>query len=88
MIIDQKPKFNRTYKKSNANQLRDVNIAIQIIAENPETGNLKSTDLTGMRVHKFRMNKQMVLMAYDWHDDTITLLALGSHENFYRGLGR
>jgi len=87
-MIDQKPKFFRTYKKLKTNQLRDVNIAIQLITENPEIGVLKIADLQGMRIYKFRMNKQPVLIAYDWDalGNVITLLALGSHENFYRDL--
>jgi len=38
--------------------------------------------------YKFKMNKQLTLLAYQYDIQTpsITLLALGSHENFYRDL--
>lgn len=43
-------------------------------------------DLSGVLVYKFKMVKQLTLLAYSYHDQTIalTLLALGTHENFYR----
>jgi hypothetical protein len=42
------------------------------------------------RVHQFRLAGQLYLMAYlvDERDKAVTLLALGGHENFYRGLKR
>jgi mRNA-degrading endonuclease RelE of RelBE toxin-antitoxin system len=88
MIIDQKPKFFRTYKKLKTNQLIDVNNTIQLVSENPDIGTPKTGDLLGMRIYKFRMTKQPILLAYDWDaiGNTITLLALGPHENFYRDL--
>ena len=42
-------------------------------------------------VYKFKMDKQLVLLAYSVSDDeimTLYLLKLGSHENFYRDLKR
>ena len=50
----------------------------------------KTADLTGVRVHKFRLAGQLYLLAYwvDEAEETITLLALGGHENFYRDLKR
>ncbi len=43
-------------------------------------------DLSGVLVYKFKMVKQLTLLAYTCHDQTITLtfLAFGTHENFYR----
>ncbi|PCJ30226.1 MAG: hypothetical protein COA90_09935 [Gammaproteobacteria bacterium] len=42
--------------------------------------------LSHLRVHKFQMNKQQVLLAYSWLEDKIEiyLLYMGSHENFYQ----
>ena len=45
-------------------------------------------DPRGVFVHKFRLADQIYLLAY-WPDapaKTVTLLALGGHENFYRDL--
>jgi hypothetical protein len=49
---------------------------------------LKKGDLNGIRVYKFRMVNQLALLAYEYDDanDRLTLLAYGSHENFYRDL--
>ena len=47
-------------------------------------GNFKSGDLGGIRVYKFKMVNQLNLVAdtYEDHVLTLTLLHLGSHENF------
>lgn len=46
------------------------------------------TDLAGIRVYKFKLNKQLTLLGYEYDGETVTLylLKLGSHENFYRDL--
>ena len=51
---------------------------------------MKRGDLTGVLVYKFKMVNQLTLPAYTWTEDilTLTLLALGSHENFYRDIKR
>lgn len=53
-------------------------------------GEGKVGDLAGVRVYKFKINKQLALLAYTFEERTITLtlLALGQHENFYRELKR
>lgn len=42
--------------------------------------------LTGIRVYKFKLNKQLTLLGDEYDGGTATLypLKLGSHENFYR----
>ena len=90
MIIKQVPTFRRKFKKLSKNQKRDVQNIIQHIAENPAIGALKTANLSGIRVHKFRMSKQLTLLAYIYEDNILTLhlLDIGSHENFYRDLER
>ncbi len=58
--------------------------------ENPLLGEGKVGDLAGVLVYKFKINKQLALLAYTFEETTITLtlLALGQHENFYRELKR
>ena len=43
---------------------------------------------TYLNVYKFKMSKQEVLLGYSYEEEQLTLelLALGSHENFYRNL--
>ncbi|WP_273789696.1 type II toxin-antitoxin system RelE/ParE family toxin [Bartonella sp. ML70XJBT] len=63
-------------------------IAVRVIMKTPTIGQAKTGDLSGVFVYKFKMAKQLTLLAYSYEDHTITLtlLALGSHENFYRDL--
>lgn len=88
MNILQTTSFKKTVKKLYKNQKTDLDKAIKEIIDNPDVGENKVGDLVGVKVHKFKMNKQLTLLAYTFHDDTITLtlLALGTHENFYRDL--
>ena len=46
--------------------------------------------ISGVRVHKFKVGDKQYLLAYthEKKSGSITLLALGSHENFYRDLSR
>jgi len=86
MTIVQSPYFRRSYKKLYANQLTAVNAAIKRVASEPSCGEEKKGDLAGVRVHKFRVQDQLYLPAYEHDGDTLYLLALGVHENFYRDL--
>ena len=86
MNLLQKPAFKRAYKKLHANQFSAVNSAIQCIIENPQLGTEKKGDLAGIFVYKFDCVNQEFLLAYQWDDNSRTLLLLGVHENFYRNL--
>lgn len=65
---------------------------VRFICENPETGEAKIGDLAGIRVHKFKFNRQEYLIAYSQSvDETVQILMIdfykiGSHENFYSEL--
>ncbi len=88
MNIVQTSTFSRTVKKLHKNQKQDLDKAIKELVENPSLGDEKVGDLSGVSVYKFKMVKQLTLLAYKYEDQTITLtlLALGNHENFYRDL--
>ena len=88
MHIIQSNAFERDIKKLHPNQKREVDNTIRIIANNPLIGRQKIGNLTGMRVYKFKMIKQQTLIAYLFEKNRITLtfLAVGPHENFYRDL--
>ena len=60
---------------------------MQLMAD-PLLGEQKKGDLAFLRVYKFNMVKQLTLLGYSYEDGTVTLelMALGSHENFYRDL--
>ena len=88
MNIVQTSTFSRTVKKLHKNQKQDLDKAVRALVENPNIGEPKVCDLSGISVYKFKMVKQLTLLAYHYEDETLTLslLALGSHENFYRDL--
>lgn len=82
------PRFQRGIKKLHASEKATRDDAIRAILANPELGELKKCALAGVRVHKYLLNTQPILRAYRIApaEDTLKLLAFGSHENFYRDL--
>jgi mRNA-degrading endonuclease RelE of RelBE toxin-antitoxin system len=87
------PTFTRAIKKLHVKDKLIVDKAVKLIAGDPSIGEEKKGDLAGILVHKFKINKQEVLLAYQLHPDKISpisvrLLSLGSHENFYAELKR
>ena len=91
MRIEQKPKFQRKYKKLHSNQQKDVDKAISDVIKNPDIGGQKKGDLDWLRVHKFKMVGQLTLLGYSVDNDgtiVLTFVDVGSHENFYRDIKR
>ena len=88
MKVVQTNLFKKAIKKLHADQKADLDKAVKAIMKSPDIGQPKTGDLSGVLVYKFNMVKQLTLLAYTYHDQTITLtlLALGAHENFYRDL--
>ena len=88
MKVLQSRQFAKAVKKQHANQKSDLDRAVQLLMQDPLIGDRKSGDLGGVRVYKFQMVNQENLLAFSYEDEvlTLTLLALGSHENFYRDL--
>lgn len=88
MQVLQQNSFKRAYKKLRPPQKRAVNEAVVAITENPTLGEQKKGDLAGIFVYKFTHNTQLYLLAYTFDPATLTLILLGTHENFYRELKR
>ena len=82
--------FNRTVKRLYPNEKAVLDKAIQDIMADPEIGDLKTGDLAGIRIYKFKVNQNLQLLAYRYlaENDVLNLLEYGSHENFYRDLKR
>jgi hypothetical protein len=81
----------RAVKKLHANQKVALDDAVKEIAAQPGAGEEKRGDLSGVFVHKFKMNGLEYLLAYELlpnkqAPEEVMLLALGAHENFYRNL--
>lgn len=86
MVIFQTKIFGKQKKKFYANQISALDKAVKEIVANPTLGDLKRGDLQGIRVYKFKIVNQEYLLAYTASKDQISLLATGTHENFYRDL--
>ncbi|OSM07351.1 type II toxin-antitoxin system RelE/ParE family toxin [Magnetofaba australis] len=86
-ILQSRP-FKNAVKRLHANQKKALDVAVRAIVKDPDIGEPKVGDLSGVRVYKFKMVGQLMLLAYEHDDESVTLflLALGSHENFYRDL--
>jgi mRNA-degrading endonuclease RelE of RelBE toxin-antitoxin system len=78
--------FKKAAKKVMRNQIEMVEDAIDEIAKHPERGELKKGDLRGVRVYKFNLHNQLMLLAYQCSEKELVLLSLSTHENFYRDL--
>lgn len=84
----QTPSFKKAVKKLHKNQKKKLDKAVESLMEDPLSGEQKKGDLRFLRVYKFKMVKQLTLLGYSYRNDSthIELIALGSHENFYRDI--
>ena len=83
------PTFERTVKKLHGQQKADLDAAVKAVAGDVSIGEAKAGDIVGISVYKFRMVNQLCLLAYRVLDaNSIKLLTVGPHENFYRDLKR
>lgn len=86
----QTPSFKKAVKKLHQNQKKELDKAVKTLMEDPQAGEQKKGDLLFLRVYKFKMVKQLTLLGYSYKNDSdvLELIALGSHENFYRDVRR
>ena len=80
------PKFKKYVKKLSRPFQQVILDEVEDILANPDVGELKKGDLAGFRVHKFTLNRQLTLMAYQVENDFLVLYQVGPHENFYKNL--
>lgn len=88
MQVIQTRRFKQSVKKLKPNQKHDLDEAVRALLADPYLGESKRGDLAWLRVYKFRMVNQLTLLAYTFEEEKLilTLLTVGSHENFYRDL--
>ncbi len=65
-----------------------VDDAVRKLVADTGIGDMKKGGLAGVRVYKYKVADKQYLLAYRYEKkpDCMTLLALGSHELFYRDL--
>lgn len=90
MIIKQTGIFKRRVNKMHKLEKKALDEAVQEIVNNPTIGEIKTGDLAGIQVHKYKFNTQQYLVAYKYVDNELllTFIEHGTHENFYRNLKR
>ena len=84
--VYESKRFEKALSKLSEVHLKLVEDEIDKIVAHPEVGEQKKGDLAHLRVHKFKLEKQQVLLGYSWIEQRldIYLLQFGSHENFYQ----
>ena len=88
MKVIQTGSFRRKAKKLHAGEKAALDKAVKKIVSSPESGTSKKGDLAGVRVLKYKLKAQQYLLTYGYDPELalITLLAIGTHENFYRDI--
>lgn len=88
LTIKQSNLFKKTVKKLPKQHKAILDEEVRKLINNPALGERKKGDLDFLRVHKFKLLNQEVLLGYMYEEDEIilTLLKLGTHENFYRDI--
>jgi mRNA-degrading endonuclease RelE of RelBE toxin-antitoxin system len=88
MRVLQTARFRKAVKKLHKNQKQALDVAIKTIVADSTVGKMKTGNLAGIQVYKFKMVSQLTLLAYSVDNslNTLILLAFGSHENFYPDL--
>ena len=89
-IIFLPPARNFLKKLKDKNLKKLFKDAIKNISENPEVGQVKTGDLSGIYAYGFNYNKIAYRIAYKVEvneDGTLTIIIMaGVHENFYKKL--
>jgi mRNA-degrading endonuclease RelE of RelBE toxin-antitoxin system len=86
MKILQSRSFERKVKKFSKQDKKRLDGQIRKIIADPAIGSEKRGDLRGVYVHKFKLQTVQYLLAYRFTDQTLELIMLGPHENYYRDL--
>ena len=101
MEVNYKRPFNQFVKKAHKPLQLAIEDVVEAIRYHPELGEMKVGDLAGIRVYKFRFNRQEYLVAYrvltmiiqSGEADQVEFLTIdfyqvGTHQNFYEMLKR
>jgi mRNA interferase RelE/StbE len=86
MAIYQSKSFAQKVKKLRKQEKEILDQEVQRIAQNPSIGEEKKGALTGVFVHKFKLETTQYLLAYRNIDPDLELVMIGPHENYYRDL--
>ncbi len=83
MKIIQSGIFKRKVKRLKKEEKLQLDEAIRAILKNPNIGDEKKGDLQHVHVSKFQLNTISYLITYRFSEETLELIMLGPHENYY-----
>ena len=86
MKIYQSRSFVKKVKKLTKTEKTTLDKEVRKIIAQPEIGVEKKGDLRGIFVHGFKVKTALYLLAYRFSKESIELIMLGPHENYYRDL--
>ena len=82
----QSRSFEKKVKKLRKQDKRILDNQIQRIPDNTAIGQEKKGDLRGVFIHKIKIQNINYLLSYRLIGDTLELIMIGPHENYYRDL--
>ena len=87
MRIIQSRTFEKRVRQFAKQEKKVLDQQIRKIVANPEIGQEKRGELRGIFVYKFKIHATQYLLSYRLADaDTLELIMIGPHENYYRDL--
>ena len=87
MRIIQSRTFEKKVRRFRKQEKKVLDQQVRRIAKDPSMGQQKRGELHGVFVHKFKIQATQYLLAYRIADaDTLELIMIGPHENYYRDL--
>lgn len=86
MRIIQSRSFEKRIKKFSKTQKLILDEQIKLIIDNPAIGTEKKGDLKEVFIHKFKIKTIQYLLAYRFNEETLELIMIGPHQNYYRDL--
>lgn len=87
-LVLQAPRFSRAKRAFPDKVQLQIDEVVKGIVAEPLAGEQKRGALKAVRVVKFKVGPQQLLVAYTFtaKAQTLEMLDVGPHENFYRGL--
>ena len=87
MRIIQSRSFEKRVRRFQKQEKKVLDQQVKEIARDPSIGQEKRGELRGVFVHKFKIHATLYLLSYRMADsDTLELIMIGPHENYYRDL--
>ena len=86
MNVFQSRSFAKKVKKLTKAEKTTLDEEIRKIIAQPQIGVEKKGNLKEIFVHKFKVKTSLFLLSYRFAEDSLELIMLGPHENYYRDL--